>query len=192
MSPSLWIAALHLSPNMVCHLYSCEIWSFVFHFNAFNLQRNERLYRKDIIQLFSRILTSDLSLSGLCYEGIYQKKGDPGRVAHLLQEFTKDARVVKLRAQEQRLEDVTDTLKSFLSHSEDALLAKELYPFWISALGSCCQLLNLFPWMRIHFNSIIIIHINYRSNYCKVQLAAIKGAFTGTLASVKATVLCTI
>ncbi|XP_009301838.1 arf-GAP with Rho-GAP domain, ANK repeat and PH domain-containing protein 2 isoform X1 [Danio rerio] len=71
---------------------------------------------------------------GLCYEGIYQKKGDPGRVAHLIQEFTKDARVVKLRVQEQRLEDVTDTLKSFLSHSEDALLAKELYPFWISAL----------------------------------------------------------
>lgn len=72
---------------------------------------------------------------GLCYEGIYQKNGDPGRVAQLLQDFTKNARVVKLRAQDHRLEDVTDTLKSFLSHSEDALLAKELYPFWISALG---------------------------------------------------------
>ncbi|XP_043100575.1 arf-GAP with Rho-GAP domain, ANK repeat and PH domain-containing protein 2 isoform X2 [Puntigrus tetrazona] len=71
---------------------------------------------------------------GLCYEGIYQKNGDPGRVAQLLQDFTKNARVVKLRAQDHRLEDVTDTLKSFLSHSEDALLAKELYPFWISVL----------------------------------------------------------
>ncbi|KAK2914147.1 hypothetical protein Q8A67_002546 [Cirrhinus molitorella] len=71
---------------------------------------------------------------GLCYEGIYQKNGDPARVAQLLQEFTKNARVVKLRAQDHRLQDVTDTLKSFLSHSEDALLAKELYPFWISAL----------------------------------------------------------
>uniref|UniRef100_A0A672T406 ArfGAP with RhoGAP domain, ankyrin repeat and PH domain 2 n=1 Tax=Sinocyclocheilus grahami TaxID=75366 RepID=A0A672T406_SINGR len=71
---------------------------------------------------------------GLCYEGIYQKNGDPGRVAQLLQDFTKNARVVKLRAQDHRLGDVTDTLKSFLSHSEDALLAKELYPFWISAL----------------------------------------------------------
>uniref|UniRef100_A0A671KZD8 ArfGAP with RhoGAP domain, ankyrin repeat and PH domain 2 n=1 Tax=Sinocyclocheilus anshuiensis TaxID=1608454 RepID=A0A671KZD8_9TELE len=71
---------------------------------------------------------------GLCYEGIYQKNGDPGRVAQLLQDFTKNARVVKLRAQDHRLEDITDTLKSFLSHSEDALLAKELYPFWISAL----------------------------------------------------------
>ncbi|XP_065145126.1 arf-GAP with Rho-GAP domain, ANK repeat and PH domain-containing protein 2 isoform X2 [Paramisgurnus dabryanus] len=71
---------------------------------------------------------------GLCYEGIYLKNGDPVRVAQLLEVFTKDARVVKLRAQDHRLEDVTDTLKSFLSHSEDALLAKELYPFWISAL----------------------------------------------------------
>ncbi|XP_042582773.1 LOW QUALITY PROTEIN: arf-GAP with Rho-GAP domain, ANK repeat and PH domain-containing protein 2 [Cyprinus carpio] len=66
--------------------------------------------------------------------GIYQKNGDPGRVAQYLHDFTKNARVVKLWAQEHRLEDVTDTLKSFLSHREDALLAKELYPFWISAL----------------------------------------------------------
>lgn len=71
---------------------------------------------------------------GLCCEGVYQKSGDPGRVAQLLEVFTKDARLVKLRAQDHQLEDITDTLKSFLSHSEDALLAKELYPFWISAL----------------------------------------------------------
>ncbi|KAA0723671.1 Arf-GAP with [Triplophysa tibetana] len=71
---------------------------------------------------------------GLCCEGIYQKNGDPGRVAQLQEVFTKDARIVKLRLQDHQLEDVTDTLKSFLSHSEDALLAKELYPFWISTL----------------------------------------------------------
>lgn len=74
-------------------------------------------------------------LAGLCCEGIYQKNGDPGRVAQLQEVFTKDARIVKLRLQDHQLEDVTDTLKSFLSHSEDALLAKELYPFWISTLG---------------------------------------------------------
>ncbi|XP_056605567.1 arf-GAP with Rho-GAP domain, ANK repeat and PH domain-containing protein 2 [Triplophysa dalaica] len=71
---------------------------------------------------------------GLCCEGIYQKNGDPGRVAKLQEVFTNDARIVKLRLQDHQLEDVTDTLKSFLSHSEDALLAKELYPFWISTL----------------------------------------------------------
>ncbi|XP_031605215.1 arf-GAP with Rho-GAP domain, ANK repeat and PH domain-containing protein 2 [Oreochromis aureus] len=71
---------------------------------------------------------------GLCQEGVYQRPGDPGRVSHLLEEFTHDARNVKLREKEHRLEDVTDTLKSFLSQAEDALLTKELYPYWVSAL----------------------------------------------------------
>ncbi|XP_075968579.1 arf-GAP with Rho-GAP domain, ANK repeat and PH domain-containing protein 2, partial [Anarhichas minor] len=71
---------------------------------------------------------------GLCQEGLYQRPGDPGRVALLLEEFTRDARNVKLRKKEQQLEDVTDILKSFLSQAEDALLTKELYPYWVSAL----------------------------------------------------------
>ncbi|KAL4006833.1 Adh transcription factor 1 [Sarotherodon galilaeus] len=71
---------------------------------------------------------------GLCQEGVYQRPGDPGRVSHLLEEFTHDARNVKLREKEHHLEDVTDTLKSFLSQAEDALLTKELYPYWVSAL----------------------------------------------------------
>ncbi|KAM8747595.1 arf-GAP with Rho-GAP domain, ANK repeat and PH domain-containing protein 2 [Acanthopagrus schlegelii] len=71
---------------------------------------------------------------GLCQEGVYQRTGDPGRVALLLEEFTSDARNVKLREKEHQLEDVTDTLKSFLSQAEDALLTKELYPYWVSAL----------------------------------------------------------
>lgn len=56
-------------------------------------------------------------------------------MALLLEEFTRDARNVKLREKEHQLEDVTDTLKSFLSQAEDALLTKELYPYWVSALG---------------------------------------------------------
>ncbi|XP_078131876.1 arf-GAP with Rho-GAP domain, ANK repeat and PH domain-containing protein 2 isoform X2 [Sander vitreus] len=71
---------------------------------------------------------------GLCQKGVYQRPGDSGRVALLLEEFTRDARNVKLREKEQQLEDVTDTLKSFLSQAEDALLTKELYPYWVSAL----------------------------------------------------------
>uniref|UniRef100_A0A3B4ZYD2 PH domain-containing protein n=1 Tax=Stegastes partitus TaxID=144197 RepID=A0A3B4ZYD2_9TELE len=71
---------------------------------------------------------------GLCQEGVYQRPGDPGRVSLLLEEFTRDARNVKLREKEHQLEDVTDTLKSFLSQAEDALLTKELYPYWVSAL----------------------------------------------------------
>lgn len=72
---------------------------------------------------------------GLCQEGVYQRPGDPDRVALLLGEFTRDARNVKLRESEHHLEDVTDILKSFLSQSEDALLTKELYPYWVSVLG---------------------------------------------------------
>uniref|UniRef100_A0A8D3A5L7 Uncharacterized protein n=1 Tax=Scophthalmus maximus TaxID=52904 RepID=A0A8D3A5L7_SCOMX len=71
---------------------------------------------------------------GLCQEGVYQRPGDPGRAALLLRDFTRNARDVKLREKERQLEDVTDTLKSFLSQAEDALLTKELYPYWVSAL----------------------------------------------------------
>lgn len=84
---------------------------------------------------------SDLRLSpppqpGLCQEGVYQREGDPERAAQLLEDFSRDARNVKLREKEQRLEEVTDTLKDFLAQAEDALLAKELYPYWVSALGT--------------------------------------------------------
>ncbi|XP_030017810.1 arf-GAP with Rho-GAP domain, ANK repeat and PH domain-containing protein 2, partial [Sphaeramia orbicularis] len=71
---------------------------------------------------------------GLCVDGVYQRPGDPARVSALLDQFTRDARNVKLREKERHLEDVTDTLKNFLSQTEDALLAKELYPYWVSAL----------------------------------------------------------
>ncbi|KAH0616261.1 hypothetical protein JD844_027239 [Phrynosoma platyrhinos] len=67
---------------------------------------------------------------------IYLNRGDPFHVSELLECFKKDARSVKLRAGTNRLEDVTDTLKSFLSEIDDALLTKELYPFWISSLDT--------------------------------------------------------
>lgn len=57
-------------------------------------------------------------------------------MALLLEEFGRDARNVKLREREHRVEDVTGTLRSFLSQAEDALLTKELYPYWVSALGT--------------------------------------------------------
>lgn len=81
-------------------------------------------------------INSSPVLPGLCQEGIYQRQGDPERAAQLLEEFTTDARNVKLRESEHRLEDVTDALQSFFSQVEDALLAKELYPYWVSALGT--------------------------------------------------------
>ncbi|NWW48846.1 ARAP2 protein, partial [Pedionomus torquatus] len=73
---------------------------------------------------------------GLGSRQIYLKNGDSSNVAELLESFKKDARSVKLRAGKHQLEDVTDVLKSFLSQIDDALLTKELYPFWISALDT--------------------------------------------------------
>ncbi|XP_061816985.1 arf-GAP with Rho-GAP domain, ANK repeat and PH domain-containing protein 2 isoform X1 [Nerophis lumbriciformis] len=71
---------------------------------------------------------------GLCQEGVYQRPGDPVGMSELLEDFTRDARNVKLREKEHHLEDVTGTLKRFLLQAEDALLTKELYPYWVSAL----------------------------------------------------------
>ncbi|NWU89058.1 ARAP2 protein, partial [Upupa epops] len=73
---------------------------------------------------------------GLGSKQIYLKSGDSSSVAELLESFKKDARSVKLRAGQHQLEDVTDVLKSFLSQTDDALLTKELYPFWIAALDT--------------------------------------------------------
>ncbi|XP_074848689.1 arf-GAP with Rho-GAP domain, ANK repeat and PH domain-containing protein 2 isoform X2 [Carettochelys insculpta] len=73
---------------------------------------------------------------GLGSKHIYLKSGDPSHVSELLESFKKDARSVKLRAGTHHLEDVTDVLKCFLSKIDDALLTKELYPFWLSALDT--------------------------------------------------------
>ncbi|XP_058402842.1 arf-GAP with Rho-GAP domain, ANK repeat and PH domain-containing protein 2 isoform X5 [Diceros bicornis minor] len=73
---------------------------------------------------------------GLGCKYIYQKNGDPLRISELLESFKKDARSFKLRAGKHQLEDVTGVLKSFLSDIDDALLTKELYPYWISALDT--------------------------------------------------------
>ncbi|XP_035375986.1 arf-GAP with Rho-GAP domain, ANK repeat and PH domain-containing protein 2 [Electrophorus electricus] len=94
---------------------------------------NQQLTKNDVPIIIDSCMAF-VTQYGLCHQDIYQRNGDPKRVAELLEEFSQDARNVKLRAQDHRLEDVTDTLKRFLSQCEDALLAKELYPYWISAL----------------------------------------------------------
>ncbi|XP_017328101.1 arf-GAP with Rho-GAP domain, ANK repeat and PH domain-containing protein 2 isoform X1 [Ictalurus punctatus] len=99
---------------------------------------NQQLTKNDVPIIIDSCIAF-VTQYGLCHHGIYQKNGDPKRVAQLLKEFSRDARNVKLRLQEHRLEDVTDALKDFLSNCEDALLAKELYPYWISALDEVSE-----------------------------------------------------
>nr|DBA29256.1 TPA: hypothetical protein GDO54_009500 [Pyxicephalus adspersus] len=71
---------------------------------------------------------------GLGSKSLYLKSGNPLKVKELLEEFKKDARSIKLKVGKHQLEDVTDVLKYFLYEIDDALLTKELYPYWISAL----------------------------------------------------------
>ncbi|XP_069487933.1 arf-GAP with Rho-GAP domain, ANK repeat and PH domain-containing protein 2 isoform X2 [Ambystoma mexicanum] len=71
---------------------------------------------------------------GLGSKSLYVANGTSSNVRELLEQFKKDARSVKLRFGQHQLEDVTDVLKCFLLEIDDALLTKELYPYWISVL----------------------------------------------------------
>lgn len=98
---------------------------------------------------------------GLGYKYIYQNNGDPLQVSELLESFKKDARSIKLRAGKHQLEDVTGVLKRFLSDIDDALLTKELYPYWISALGNTHNVCNhkglSFNWLARFLNSFLMM-----------------------------------
>nr|XP_028599635.1 arf-GAP with Rho-GAP domain, ANK repeat and PH domain-containing protein 2 [Podarcis muralis] len=100
-----------------------------------NVLEDQQLSRNDVPIIVNSCIAF-VTQYGLGSKHIYLKGGDPSRVNELLECFKKDARSVKLRAGTNQLEDVTDALKCFLSEIDDALLTKELYPFWISALDT--------------------------------------------------------
>ncbi|XP_041049111.1 arf-GAP with Rho-GAP domain, ANK repeat and PH domain-containing protein 3 isoform X1 [Carcharodon carcharias] len=70
---------------------------------------------------------------GLRHEGIYRKNGAKSRIKHLMDEFRKDARNVKLRAGEHFIEDVTDVLKRFFREVDDPVFMMELHSQWKEA-----------------------------------------------------------
>ncbi|KAM9192963.1 arf-GAP with Rho-GAP domain, ANK repeat and PH domain-containing protein 2 [Mergus octosetaceus] len=98
-----------------------------------NALQDQQLSKNDVPIIVNSCIAF-VTQYGLGSKQIYLKNGNSSNVAELLESFKKDARSVKLRAGKHQLEDVTDVLKSFLSQIDDALLTKELYPFWISAL----------------------------------------------------------
>ncbi|NWH32001.1 ARAP2 protein, partial [Chloropsis hardwickii] len=100
-----------------------------------NALQDQQLSKNDVPIIVNSCIAF-VTQYGLGSKQIYLKSGDPSNVAELLESFKKDARSVKLRAGKHQLEDVTDVLKGFLSQIDDALLTKELYPFWISALDT--------------------------------------------------------
>ncbi|KAJ8798838.1 hypothetical protein J1605_000047 [Eschrichtius robustus] len=100
-----------------------------------NALQDQQLSKNDVPIIVNSCIAF-VTQYGLGCKYIYQKNGDPLHVSELLESFKKDARSCKLRAGKHQLEDVTGILKSFLSDIDDALLTKELYPYWISALDS--------------------------------------------------------
>ncbi|XP_078256441.1 arf-GAP with Rho-GAP domain, ANK repeat and PH domain-containing protein 2 isoform X2 [Rhinoraja longicauda] len=98
-----------------------------------NALRDQQLSKNDIPIIVDSCIAF-VTQYGLGSEGIYQKNGTPSRVNQLLDQFRKDARNVKLRIREHQLGDVADVMKRFLFEIDDALLTKELYPYWLSAL----------------------------------------------------------
>ncbi|XP_006128812.2 arf-GAP with Rho-GAP domain, ANK repeat and PH domain-containing protein 2 isoform X1 [Pelodiscus sinensis] len=100
-----------------------------------NALQDQQLSKNDVPIIVNSCIAF-VTQYGLGSKHIYLKNGDPSHVSELLENFKKDARSVKLRAGTHQLEDVTDVLKCFLSKIDDALLTKELYPFWISALDT--------------------------------------------------------
>ncbi|XP_055290070.1 arf-GAP with Rho-GAP domain, ANK repeat and PH domain-containing protein 2 isoform X2 [Moschus berezovskii] len=100
-----------------------------------NALQDQQLSKNDVPIIVNSCIAF-VTQYGLGYKNIYQKNGDPLHVSELLESFKKDARSFKLRAGKHQLEDVTGVLKRFLSDIDDALLTKELYPYWISALDT--------------------------------------------------------
>ncbi|XP_019381876.1 PREDICTED: arf-GAP with Rho-GAP domain, ANK repeat and PH domain-containing protein 2 [Gavialis gangeticus] len=100
-----------------------------------NALQDQQLSKNDVPIIVNSCIAF-VTQYGLGRRHIYLKDGNPSSVSELLESFKKDARSVKLRTGTHQLEDVTDVLKSFLSKIDDALLTKELYPFWISALDT--------------------------------------------------------
>ncbi|XP_072190190.1 arf-GAP with Rho-GAP domain, ANK repeat and PH domain-containing protein 2 isoform X2 [Excalfactoria chinensis] len=98
-----------------------------------NALQDQQLSKNDVPIIVNSCIAF-VTQYGLGSKHIYLKNGNSSNVAELLESFKKDARSVKLRAGKHQLEDVTDVLKNFLSQIDDAVLTKELYPFWISAL----------------------------------------------------------
>ncbi|KAG8453577.1 hypothetical protein GDO86_000274 [Hymenochirus boettgeri] len=86
---------------------------------------------------------------GLGSKYLYLKSGNPIQVREMLEGFKKNARSIKLKVGKHQLEDVTDVLKSFFYNIEDALLTKELYPYWISALDTQNELERLKKYKTI-------------------------------------------
>nr|XP_009481957.1 PREDICTED: arf-GAP with Rho-GAP domain, ANK repeat and PH domain-containing protein 3 [Pelecanus crispus] len=97
-----------------------------------NALRDQQLSRGDIPIIVDSCIAF-ITQYGLRHEGIYRKNGAKSRIKVLMEEFRRDARNVKLRINDNFIEDVTDVLKRFFRELEDPVFTLELHPQWKKA-----------------------------------------------------------
>ncbi|XP_075622502.1 arf-GAP with Rho-GAP domain, ANK repeat and PH domain-containing protein 3 isoform X1 [Balearica regulorum gibbericeps] len=97
-----------------------------------NALRDQQLSRADIPIIVDSCIAF-ITQYGLRHEGIYRKNGAKSRIKVLMEEFRRDARNVKLRINDNFIEDVTDVLKRFFRELEDPVFTLELHPQWKEA-----------------------------------------------------------
>ncbi|NXA19982.1 ARAP3 protein, partial [Ibidorhyncha struthersii] len=97
-----------------------------------NALRDQQLSRGDIPIIVDSCIAF-ITQYGLRHEGIYRKNGAKSRIKVLMEEFRRDARNVKLRINDNFIEDVTDVLKRFFRELEDPVFTLELHSQWKEA-----------------------------------------------------------
>ncbi|NWQ89575.1 ARAP3 protein, partial [Burhinus bistriatus] len=97
-----------------------------------NALQDQQLSRADIPIIVDSCIAF-ITQYGLRHEGIYRKNGAKSRIKVLMEEFRRDARNVKLRINDNFIEDVTDVLKRFFRELEDPVFTLELHPQWKEA-----------------------------------------------------------
>ncbi|XP_067423059.1 arf-GAP with Rho-GAP domain, ANK repeat and PH domain-containing protein 3 [Emydura macquarii macquarii] len=138
-----------------------------------NALRDQQLSRSDIPILVDSCIAF-ITQYGLRHEGIYRKNGAKSRIKVLMEEFRRDARNVKLRINDNFIEDVTDVLKRFFRELEDPIFTSELHPQWKEAaaiapklqrLERYKELINRLPRLNRRTLAALIGHL-YRVQKC--------------------------
>ncbi|XP_066480097.1 arf-GAP with Rho-GAP domain, ANK repeat and PH domain-containing protein 3 isoform X2 [Tiliqua scincoides] len=138
-----------------------------------NALRDQQLSRSGIPIIVNSCIAF-ITQYGLQHEGIYRKNGAKSRIKVLMEEFRRDARNVKLRINDNFIEDVTDVLKRFFRELEDPVFTTYLHPQWKEAaeisqksqrLEQYKQLINRLPHLNNRTLGALIGHL-YRVQKC--------------------------
>uniref|UniRef100_A0A8C3K9C5 ArfGAP with RhoGAP domain, ankyrin repeat and PH domain 3 n=1 Tax=Calidris pygmaea TaxID=425635 RepID=A0A8C3K9C5_9CHAR len=131
-----------------------------------NALKDQQLSRGDIPIIVDSCIAF-ITQYGLRHEGIYRKNGAKSRIKVLMEEFRRDARHVKLRINDNFIEDVTDVLKRFFRELEDPVFTLELHPQWKEAAVSSVykELIHRLPRLNRKTLAALIGHL-YRVQKC--------------------------